>query len=197
LLIVDETIPQEDLDNQEPGDAPETTMPGLGTAVSPYLIRSVEEFMQIVRHPNAHFKLENDIDMGLTNGLDVDFAGVFDGNGYTISNVRNANLGTGNTGLFRALNQAAIRNLTIHNASVSGKNNYTGVLAGTASSSVLENITVLGDITVKGVMYTGGLLGWASNTVFSNCTINGVLDISGTSSVGGLAGALQNSTARR
>lgn len=66
---------------------------GDGTEESPFLITNQEELSLVTDFPSSHFKLANDIVMnGNIKSLCYEsdnqtFTGVFDGNGYTISNL--------------------------------------------------------------------------------------------------------------
>lgn len=91
---------------------------GKGTAQSPFIIRTPEQFMCINRYPDAYYRLDNDLDM---SGFDfapiLAFNGTFDGRNHTIRNIRYAKT-TYNSeilvGVF-ARNAGVIRNLKLEN----------------------------------------------------------------------------------
>ncbi|MBO7283574.1 MAG: hypothetical protein J6U71_00730 [Bacteroidales bacterium] len=78
-------------------------------------------------------------------------------------------------GIFKTLsNGANIKNLHIHDISITGANNYVGALAGTVTGLVsIENIKIDGHIT--GNNNVGGMIGSAgkdANLSITNCSIN-------------------------
>ncbi len=104
------------------------------------------------------------------------FAGTFDGQDHVISNLSilreikdSGELIYNNCflGLFGILErEATVRNLTIDNVHIEGEGHIGAVAGHTASSStsansniVLENISVTGDIQLKGKFCVGGILG--------------------------------------
>lgn len=114
------------------------------------------------------------------------FAGVFDGNGKTISNLYINRTYGRNQGLIGATSEALILNLTLSNVNVTGTM-YVGGLAGYAENSTVTNCHSNGDIL--GFTYTGGLLGNIFNgfdNVVSNCSSSGT--VSSVSFYGGLIG---------
>lgn len=115
------------------------------------------------------------------------FKGIFDGNGYKISNF--AIIGGTNDylGLFGRVNDGRISNLGIENFTISGYR-YTGGLSGQNSSGKITNCYSTGD--VNGTAYVGGLIGQNGDSV-ANCYSTST--VSGTSNVGGLIGQNGNS----
>ena len=98
------------------------------------------------------------------------FKGTFDGNGKTISNLKI----TGNNnyvGLFGVTYDGEIKNLTIHNALVSGRVGV-GVVAGQPYTSKYTNITLTGHVEVNGMAYVGGVGGRNAYANWDNITIN-------------------------
>lgn len=98
------------------------------------------------------------------------FNGIFDGNGHTISNLKI----TGNkstVGLFANTNNGEIKNLTVKNASVSGRLNV-GVVAGNPYTSKYTNITVKGHVEVNGMSYVGGVGGKNAYANWTDITVS-------------------------
>ena len=115
------------------------------------------------------FELANDIDLNGfvwtpigTNAQPFDL--IFDGNNHTISNLSYSDKTVDHVGLFGAVKNATIRNLTLTNASVTG-NSQVGILAGTTSSTTITNVGVQGTVTGKNIV--GGLIGYAPHTHIS------------------------------
>lgn len=125
------------------------------------------------------------------------FAGIFDGQNHTISNLKITraleNTGKNNRiGLFGAGTAAArIRNFTIHCAQVSGSLQVAAVLGGSGvAEAQLSNVHVTGRISIRGWWYVGGILGKGYSNV-TNCSVEG--DGTATSAVaitGGYVGGI-------
>ena len=99
------------------------------------------------------------------------FAGEFDGQNHKVSNLVIDKTGKANEFIAVALfgvikNGSTIKNLTIENANVKG-DYYTATLLGyvpqekvpTTKKTIIENITLQGDITVYGFASSGGMIG--------------------------------------
>ncbi|MHC4517330.1 MAG: GLUG motif-containing protein [Planctomycetota bacterium] len=191
---------------------------GAGTADDPYLIYTAEQMNAIGADPNdwhKHFKLMADIDVAEYAGTPFNrigyphshrrgrpgsppspppFTGVFDGNGYAISNLSLASEGTSYAGLFSYIEDpnAAVRNLGLIDPEIdAGNGSYVGALVGRVGDGTITDCYVTGG-TVVGGDYVGGLVGgtddvWREGSsrvvgCYSTC------DVVGVSYVGGLAG---------
>lgn len=126
------------------------------------------------------------------------FAGTFDGQGHTISNLKitrgSENVSANNrVGLFGAgtSSAAAIQNFTLHNADVSGCLNVAAVLGGSGvAEAKVTNVHVTGRVNVRGWWYVGGIMGKGYSNI-TNCSVEG--DGTATSAVaitGGYAGGI-------
>ena len=115
------------------------------------------------------------------------YQGTFDGNGKTISNLY-INATSENTGFFGNAEAGSLKNITFDNARVNstGKR-YTGILAGSAGSCMIENIKTLASCSVKGNMSTGGIVGSGAEGNIINCENHAA--VKGTDKVGGILGA--------
>ena len=151
---------------------------GEGTAASPYLINNLEELVWFQNHVNSGnkyqgkvVKLNADIDLGGMEWTPIStFNGVFDGGNHTISNlVISGN--NRNAGFFGQTNNGEIKNLTIHNAKVSGYLNV-GVVAGTPYTSKYTNIKVTGHVEVNGYAYVGGVGGKNAYANWTDITVD-------------------------
>ena len=151
---------------------------GEGTAASPYLINNLEELVWFQNHVNSGnnyqgkvVKLNADIDLGGMEWTPIStFNGVFDGGNHTISNlVISGN--NSNAGFFGQTNNGEIKNLTIHNAKVSGYLNV-GVVAGTPYTSKYTNIKVTGHVEVNGYAYVGGVGGKNAYANWTDITVD-------------------------
>jgi hypothetical protein len=114
------------------------------------------------------------------------FIGVFDGNGYTISNLTIR--GTRYLGLFGRLGSVAkISNLGLVDVDINGTGFYIGGLAGENDGGIITTCCSTG--TVSGHGLVGGLVG-QNEGIVTNCYSRGT--VSGSSAVGGLVGRNKN-----
>ena len=101
------------------------------------------------------------------------FAGIFEGNGYKISNLYSR--GGGNRGLFRSTNStASIRNLGIVDANLygSGDANQLGALVGWNQGSISASSATGGTVNGgAGDDYIGALVGWNQGSISASYTI--------------------------
>jgi hypothetical protein len=179
---------------------------GSGKEDDPFLVYTAEELNLIGLAPcdwRSHFQLMADIDMSGFDGQEgrssfniigarySPFAGVFDGNGHTISHLSME--GTDCVGLFGHIGQisayaprqsrAHIRNIGVLNASVTASGRYVGGLIGLNSGGIISNCYSNG--TVSGSQRVGGLVG-ENNGRIKGCFSSGT--VAGDEIVGGLVG---------
>ena len=114
---------------------------GLAITKKIYTIGDLSDIATSANTLDGYYRLEKNIDAGgrtvtlvgsWTNSSTKGFVGIFEGNGYTISN-----LSVGGSGLFNCIGAATIRNLGLANVSGSGK-----VLATEVHGATIENIAV-------------------------------------------------------
>ena len=167
---------------------------GSGTETDPFIIRSLGELKFFRDHVNAgkitynaegvHVALAANIDMA-TEDWSVNigddcfylFEGIFDGNGFTISNLHSTETAQKDdgyvcTGLFGAIyGNAVIKNLTIENVNINTAE-YTGNNAAAVvgfvydvngKTTTIENVTVKGDVNINasGVYGVGAIVGYS------------------------------------
>jgi hypothetical protein len=163
---------------------------GIGTETDPFLI-SLPEHLNNVRYAlkenkvSKYFLQTADIDLNVTPWNENEgwepidnFTGIYDGNGFKISNLFIYRPLSNKIGLFS--DGGYLKNITLENAIVTG-NDYVGSLLGYNSS--LDNI--ISTARVKGVNYIGGLAGY-NNSYISNCSFLGI--INGNDYIGGISG---------
>ena len=194
---------------------------GSGSEDFPYLIKTERQLYAMATDQarmgdNIYYQLANDIALTAKHwtpiGASVDFRGVFDGNGHTISNVEHVRSSINNIGFF-GVNAGTIKNLKV-SGDIIGKGN-TGLLAAT-NYGLIENCLSEGTVvsngdnagglvgyndggkirtsgsfaSVSGQNNVGGLLGYSdvsySDGEITNCFAHG--DVTGNSTVGGLVG---------
>ncbi len=112
------------------------------------------------------------------------FTGVFDGNGYKISNLYINNSKQDYIGLFGCMSNATIKNVTLEDANITG-NKYAGGITGYISNSTVTNCDYSGFIV--GNNYIGGIVGYSyMESIVSYCNTQGIVD--GKKYVGGIVG---------
>lgn len=165
---------------------PAFAIEGDGTEETPFLITNQGELELVTDFPDCHFRLVNDIEL---EGIWIpickqtasgSFSGVFDGAGYTISN-----LCTDGTegGLFKN-NSGTIKNLNviIADEGLTGSGTIANHNGGTISDCVVQ-----GDISGS-FSYIGGICS-SSNKNIERCKFMGsVVNASSSGSVGGICG---------
>lgn len=110
------------------------------------------------------------------------FAGTFDGNGHTISNVKIVN-GVVNSGFFGYL-AGKVENLNIEGSNESNVKNCGGLVGTLANSGYIYNCTT--DMDVNGKEKTGGIVGYNEGGTIEHSINRG--DVNGTFKVGGVTG---------
>jgi len=174
---------------------------GSGTAESPFLIYTTEDFITMSNTPSdwdKSFKLMRDIDLsgydernfralGRWFGLGVlenkPFSGTLDGNGRTISNFRYKDVHQEYVGLFSYVT-GVITNLELVQATVIGDASGTGALVGYLERGGVRQCSA-SRVYVSGNLCVGGLVGLADSGL-GKCSVRG--QVSGISYVGGLVG---------
>ncbi|UCG55888.1 MAG: hypothetical protein JSU70_13570 [Phycisphaerales bacterium] len=178
---------------------------GSGTAEDPYQIATAADLIALGEEPNdydKHFILTADIDLDPnipgrrifdraviapdTNDVEdwfqgTPFAGVFDGNGHTVSNL--TIVGASYLGLFGEIDNAAISDLGLEAVDVDGSGGFVGSLAGYAPGTI-SNCYGSGTVSGAGVC-VGGLLGSAAGCI-TRCY--STAEVSGSNVAGGLVG---------
>jgi len=184
---------------------------GKGTEAEPYLIKSVDNLnalasivnktkcpdgqSTVLVYPDTHFRLEADLDLQNVPFTAIGaeqyhtFAGIFDGNGHTIKNLRQtlkSNLNYG--GLFGIIGgNAVIKNLTIEHANLS-TNAYTGVIVGTGHGTI-DNCHVKTADIVNNNTATGAIAGIFDGEI-ANCSVNDAVIYGLGGYVGGAVGEI-------
>ena len=193
---------------------------GEGTEDNPYLIETVSDLVFFRDRVNGgnnyagkHVKLAAGIDLSsIENWTPIGnitynsqykpvdaskvFSGVFDGNGKVISNLKIERTVGGadtqaNVGLFGITGEgAAIKDLTLTNVNIETDGRNVGALAGFAYKATLSNITVNGNIQIKGGNNVAGVAGMTRYHAMSATNINVIGDdvsaIVGNNIVGGI-----------
>lgn len=112
------------------------------------------------------------------------FSGIFDGNGFTISNLYINRPDEDYQGLFGSISHATVHNVGLVDARVIGKSNVGG-LVGASVASTIENSYVTGMVTSMNT-YGGGVIGKSSSDTIRNCY--SISNVTGNNQVGGIVG---------
>jgi len=178
---------------------------GTGEPNDPYRIATAEDLNDIGNHTedfDKHFVLVNDINLADYTGTQFNiignyegyndpnnkpFAGVFDGNGHSISNFTYESTGIYSTGLFSFLDgtNAEIKDLTLVEPNVSGVD-LVGSFVGYLHYGIISNNVVKAG-AVRGEYAVGGLVGANDYGLIFNCY--STANVNANDCTGGIAGA--------
>ena len=190
---------------------------GQGTEASPYLIKTASDMLKLsglcngsmsaaegVDYTAAYYALAGNLDMSSAELTPIaPFKGVFDGKGFTISNVKIVPAAGQPSGIFGELVNATVKNVNIENSllNVTSNDLHTGGIAGKATGSTITNCNFNGTVmsacsasfvstsgTNGASAVVGGIVAYAINTTVSNCNISGTIEASKGQFTGGVAG---------
>lgn len=120
------------------------------------------------------------------------FKGTYDGNNKTISNLTVNAPNSNYQGLFGYTSKAVIKNVTLANCNITGKQCTGGIVGYASASTAIENCHVRGNIlaTASDASEHGGIVGSATATSITNCTVTGTISTSvSNDNYGGIVGA--------
>ena len=192
----------------------DSILPGSGTAEDPYLIRTVKNLISFRDSVNAgettynaegiYVALAANIDLSSIENwepigtFDYSFDGNFDGQNHTIMNLKMSDStaagGYAYLGFFGVTANNTIKNFTIENVTISSNGQIVAAAIAYPYYTAVHNITVCGDIAIKGGNYTAGVLAYTRLcTNASNLTVNGNDGsyITGAITVGGVIADIQ------
>lgn len=172
-----------------------------------YLINNERDLERLAAYVNSDhdatgktFKQTADITLtaahtsigGYFEGKSKCFKGTYDGNNKKISKLTVTASNSNYQGLFGYTSKAVIKNVTLADCNITGKQ-YTGGIVGYASTSTaIENCHVRGNIsaTESDAGGHGGIVGSATATSITNCTVTGTISTSvSNDNYGGIVGA--------
>lgn len=156
----------------------DTGLQGEGTEENPYLLYTRADLFCVNNDVNASYKLMGDIDLEKQEFTPVGnaeagaFAGTFDGNGHTISNLK---VSSGKYAALFGCNEGTVKNIVLKNIDVRGTRYAAGVVAENAEAGIIADCKVLSG-KVQGVdglnpLNIGGICGLNSGKlegVFEN-----------------------------
>ncbi|MCL1850396.1 MAG: hypothetical protein FWF70_03175 [Bacteroidetes bacterium] len=140
----------------------------------------------------AHIDLSKEPNWKPVGDHQLRFSGVYDGGGYTISNLTISNIDKENRGLFGIV-FGTVKNVRLDGVIISGKKDV-GCIAGTLQSHGTIDHCSVKNIDIFCSNYVGGIAGWVSNTsTVNNCIVtegkvNGTGTYEGNGWSGGIAG---------
>ncbi len=183
------------------GKTPAVIFEGDGDSEYPYLIENEKQLYALAAGyaktgDKIYYQLKNDIAVTARfwtpiGSVNTPFIGIFDGNGYTISGIKNTGTCHEYVGLF-GYNSGTIKNLTV-NGNVSGVR-CIGILAGCNIGGAIENCFTSGSADASDNC-VGGLVGFNENGTIN--TSGSDATVSGYAVVGGLVGRSTNSNHAR
>ena len=146
---------------------------GYGSSNEPYLISEPNDLIAISSAPDdwdKHFLLTTDLSFQGQKLTPIgyyrrEFTGVFDGNGFSISNIVIDLPDEDDVGLFGCTKASVIKNVTLENVYIVG-GDYVGSLVG-FNKGIISNIDCSG--IVNGGMEVGGIVGVSYNGVIKDC----------------------------
>lgn len=171
---------------------------GAGTELYPYSVASVDDFEEISDcvGSGVYFQQLADIDFTSTvRDSFGDFHGVFDGNGFLLSNLQNVASLNGERGLFSSLSGASeFRDMVFDEPEISGR--YVGALLGTNSGF---NLTIKDTRLFKGTAgsvfgteFAGGLVGRVNGGELVVQRVYSEIEVDATCFAGGLFGQVSS-----
>ena len=177
---------------------------GEGTVGNPYKVATAEHLNNVRNYLGAHFEQTAPIDLsGYPNwtsigSLNNPFAGSYNGNGKTISNLTMHDSTLDHVGLFGLVGgDGALENVKLTNVSITSAAgfHYVGGLAA-RNEGIITDGSSEGNITIEEYGYAGGLIGFNLGFVSGSHSAGSVTG-GAASSVGGLIGASRGSISIR
>ena len=181
---------------------------GKGTATEPYLISSAEELAWLAQEVNDG---KNSICAVLTKNIDLGdeewtpigqyarnaYKGTFDGQGYTIKDLKITGSASNNCGLFGYVDSGTVENVTLQGTITltgNGSSSYgAGGIVGQLSGQTGAIRNCRSDVTVQGGQNVGGIVGYVAggyNTAtksITGCVNTGAISSNGYNA-GGIVG---------
>lgn len=157
------------------------------------VVKTAQELKDALKSNDANCKvmLFADIDLddlGVVDGNNwtavSNFRGTFDGNGFTISNLKINKPTENNQGLFGNVKDAEIKNINLENVNIIG-NEDVGGIAGQITNSSITNSSCRG--IINGNYETGGITGVSWNSIIKDSYFSGTVT-GETNYTGGLVG---------
>lgn len=144
---------------------------GNGTESSPYILQDQADLFAIASGPVAYYKLDRDINLSSRVPSIPTFSGQIDGQGFVLNNLH-----PNGSAWISNLNAGIIKNLTIHNPTLTASTITTSLIANSITfSGQIYNVNLTGTYTVN---VTGSVTrinlfagATASDGSIVNCTV--------------------------
>lgn len=189
---------------------------GNGSEANPYLVGTPEALDAVRNNPSAHYRQVADIDMSAWGNWEgPDIYGSYNGNGFSISNLKithdDPSRKGGWFGLFESVYHGTVKNVNLINIDYSINTiveNYDymsieiGGIAACSDNGIIQNCNVSGTIKASGAFFynIGGILGSSRGDVLiDNCANSASIEVKTdyleenshvTVSCGGIAGEI-------
>lgn len=95
----------------------------------------------------------------------------FDGNGHTISNLKETNKNIGFGGFFGYVKGTTVKGLTVKNAMLTATT-VSGVIAGRLESGTISNCHVTGTSTISNAQLVSGIAGYMGSSTIEGCSVS-------------------------
>ncbi len=155
-------------------------------------LQAINDNLNISYRLTASFSCEG-VEFAPIGDFGSPFAGSFNGQNYTVSDLTIVGGSTDNIGIFGATDAATIQNLRLDNIHISGRDDVGGLVGFANTDTTITNIRAR-DLTVSGRDYQGGIVGFLlESTMSGSYVMSGSL--AGRYEVGGLLGRMRDSTA--
>lgn len=171
---------------------------GDGSISSPYLIEDVLDLLEINRNRAGVYRMIKNIDASSFVGpaiVESDFTGIFDGGGFSISNLtlesENHALGLFSNTLNATIQNVHLKNYQSRNPAQSGA--HCGSLIGFSRDTKILNCSATGVVRNDGSSSTGGLIGNLTGSSIERTSIVNSYshcEVHGKSDTGGLLGSI-------
>ena len=145
---------------------------GAGASGNPYRVANDEQLNAVRYYPTAYFVQTANIFLSgiwtpIGTTYAIRFTGVYDGGGYSISNLNIPSATAEYQGLFGYIGEGGVvKNVALRNVNISSANDYAGGITG-YNVGTIENCYVTG--TVSGGSLVGGIAGMTYHGVIKNC----------------------------
>jgi len=149
-------------------------------------IHTIDEFLNI--DSNKNYVLMENLDfLNVTVSSFSEYSGIFDGNSHSLLNVSLENTGTPSLGLFTALNNCSIYNLSLDGFVIKGTSSLTedisiGCLAGNATNAYLYNCSIKNSSAyciTRDSSSSASLFVGSGSVAFAKCNVFGLNKLTG------------------
>ena len=160
---------------------------GITTYENCKIVATANDLQNITTNLNGNYILTNDIDLSVINNFEPigdgsnAFDGIFDGGGFTLSNLTIHRADDDYIGVF-GYNTGTIKDITLDSVDITGEDDVGG-LVGYNDNGTIENSSSSGSIS--GSLSVGGLVGQNQGVIDDSSAAGSV---NGTDGVGGLVG---------